>query len=82
MVEAVHLDRVSKRSCGLGWFSEVSTIPSKDQVLHDVPVPQVLEQLVDVSKSVLQDGVQRWNAEQSSEFPPLPELRRVSSNGL
>ena len=46
-------------------FSDVSKISSRDQVLHEVPVPKI----------VLQDRVQRWNAEQSAEFPALPDIR-------
>ena len=52
VVKIVCLERVSERSCEQGGFFEVSKISSQDQMLHDVLVPQMTEQLVDVPKIV------------------------------
>ena len=35
----------------------------------------MLEQLMNVPKTVSQDGVQRWYAEQSAEFPASPDMK-------
>ena len=58
----------------MGWVFEVCKISSQDQVLNDVPVPQMLEQLMNVHKSVSQGSVRRWTAEQSAQFPALPDM--------
>ena len=50
VVAAVCLERDAERSCEQGGFFEVSKIPSQDQMLHDVLVPQMIEQLMNVPK--------------------------------
>ena len=73
VVKAVYLERVSKRICEQCWIFEMSKISSQDQMLHGVPVPQVIEQLMHVPKIFLQDRVQRWNAEKIVETTALVE---------
>ena len=54
----------------------MSKIPSQDQRLHDVLVPQMIEQLMNLPDIVLQDRVQRRNAERIADFLASVACRR------
>ena len=58
VVKIVFLERISERICEQVSF-DVSTISSQDQMLHDVPVPRLMEHLVDVPKMVV-DEAESW----------------------
>ena len=73
VAKAVQLERVSKRSCEQGWIVEVSKI-SIQNVSRCSCAADDRTALMNVPKIVLQDRVQRWNAEQIADFPALPDM--------
>ena len=78
-MKAVCLERDAEGSREQGEVFEVSKFSSQDQMFHDIFVPQMIEQLMNVPKIVLQDRVQRRNAERIADFPALPDMWKNKS---
>ena len=64
-----------ERTCG-GSAKDSFSVSTRNGIFK-VPVPQMIEQLVDVPKIVFQDRINRWTAEQIVDMPVFNDFPRT-----